>query len=283
MPASGRSTRRCRAYDGFDHNAQSLRVVTELERRYALFDGLNLTWETHEGLVKHNGPLIDARGRPVGRTPAADLRMICVPGARIWSSTPLPASKRRPRRSPTTSPTTATISRTAARRPVHLRRLTKSRSRGRVLARSTRPIPASNGPARSTRLIRRIITVMIKDVLAETRRRLAAPGARISADDVRRPGTPSSRFSTSHDQASCDAFKRFLTESVYRHDRVVRVMDGRRDAGRRPLRALSRRPSALPAEWARAARPRGNTCAPRLRLHRRHDRPLRGRRAPAAV
>ncbi|HEY9058670.1 MAG TPA: dNTP triphosphohydrolase, partial [Aurantimonas sp.] len=50
--------RRMRAYGGFDHNAQSLRVVTALERRYAEFDGLNLTWETLEGLVKHNGPLI---------------------------------------------------------------------------------------------------------------------------------------------------------------------------------------------------------------------------------
>lgn len=46
-----------RPWGGFDHNAQSLRVVTRLERRYAEFDGLNLTWETLEGLVKHNGPL----------------------------------------------------------------------------------------------------------------------------------------------------------------------------------------------------------------------------------
>ena len=45
---------------GFDHNAQSLRVVTELEQQYARFDGLNLCWETLEGLVKHNGPLKDA-------------------------------------------------------------------------------------------------------------------------------------------------------------------------------------------------------------------------------
>ncbi len=45
-----------KAYGGFDHNAQSLRVVTLLESRYAAFDGLNLTWETLEGLVKHNGP-----------------------------------------------------------------------------------------------------------------------------------------------------------------------------------------------------------------------------------
>src|SRR5262249_28221385 len=49
-------------YGGFDHNAQSLRIVTKLERRYPRFDGLNLTWETLEGLVKHNGPLIDRGG-----------------------------------------------------------------------------------------------------------------------------------------------------------------------------------------------------------------------------
>ncbi len=49
-------------YGGFDHNAQSLRIVTKLERRYAEFDGLNLTWETLEGLVKHNGPLLTRHG-----------------------------------------------------------------------------------------------------------------------------------------------------------------------------------------------------------------------------
>ena len=46
-------------FGGFDHNAQTLRVVTVLESRYAAFDGLNLTWETLEGVVKHNGPLTD--------------------------------------------------------------------------------------------------------------------------------------------------------------------------------------------------------------------------------
>src|SRR5216110_3421927 len=53
-------------HGGFDHNAQSLRIVTRLERRYAAFDGLNLTWETLEGLVKHNGPLIDEEGHALG-------------------------------------------------------------------------------------------------------------------------------------------------------------------------------------------------------------------------
>src|SRR5438309_8121613 len=56
--AGERALDRCLAsFGGFDHNAQTLRVVTGLERRYAAFDGLNLTWETLEGLVKHNGPL----------------------------------------------------------------------------------------------------------------------------------------------------------------------------------------------------------------------------------
>lgn len=49
-------------YGGFDHNAQSLRIVTKLERRYAEFDGINLTWESLEGLVKHNGPLLTPDG-----------------------------------------------------------------------------------------------------------------------------------------------------------------------------------------------------------------------------
>lgn len=49
-------------YGGFDHNAQSLRIVTKLERRYADFDGINLTWESLEGLVKHNGPLLTSDG-----------------------------------------------------------------------------------------------------------------------------------------------------------------------------------------------------------------------------
>src|SRR5689334_10160263 len=60
-------------FGGFNHNGQSLRVVTSLERHYPRFDGLNLTWETLEGLVKHNGPLTDAAGKPIGRYAASGL------------------------------------------------------------------------------------------------------------------------------------------------------------------------------------------------------------------
>ncbi|HBK08791.1 MAG TPA: deoxyguanosinetriphosphate triphosphohydrolase, partial [Acetobacteraceae bacterium] len=54
-------------HGGFDHNAQTLRVVTSLEHRYPDFDGLNLTWESLEGIVKHNGPLTGRDGAAVGR------------------------------------------------------------------------------------------------------------------------------------------------------------------------------------------------------------------------
>jgi dGTPase len=55
------------SFGGFDHNAQALRIVTQLERRYPDFDGLNLSWETLEGLVKHNGPLLGSDGMPLDR------------------------------------------------------------------------------------------------------------------------------------------------------------------------------------------------------------------------
>src|SRR5437660_8577995 len=54
-------------FGGFDHNAQTLRTVTATERRYPTFDGLNLTWETLEGIVKHNGPLTESDGKPIGK------------------------------------------------------------------------------------------------------------------------------------------------------------------------------------------------------------------------
>src|ERR1700740_3713722 len=66
--AGERSLDKClKAHRGFDHNAQTLRVVTSLERRDPTFDGLNLTWESLEGIVKHNGPLTDRDGRPLER------------------------------------------------------------------------------------------------------------------------------------------------------------------------------------------------------------------------
>src|ERR1700688_2153772 len=77
-------------FGGFDHNAQALRIVTDLERRYAAFDGLNLTWETLEGLVKHNGPLTDRAGQAVARyrergVPAAIQAYTKTQDLELWS------------------------------------------------------------------------------------------------------------------------------------------------------------------------------------------------------
>src|SRR6478736_4159744 len=89
--AGERALDRClAAFGGFDHNAQTLRVVTALERRYAAFDGLNLVWETVEGLVKHNGPLTHRSGAAVGRyrergVPPAILRYGETQDLELWS------------------------------------------------------------------------------------------------------------------------------------------------------------------------------------------------------
>src|SRR2546426_295982 len=65
--AGGRALDRCpAACGGFDHNAQTRRVVPALEKRYPAFEGLNLSWEPLEGLVKHKAPLTLADGSPIG-------------------------------------------------------------------------------------------------------------------------------------------------------------------------------------------------------------------------
>src|SRR6184192_4712759 len=89
--AGERALDRClAACGGFDHNAQTLRVVTALERRYPDFDGLNLTWETLEGLVKHNGPLTDRSGAPLEHyrqhgVPASILDYCRLQELQLWS------------------------------------------------------------------------------------------------------------------------------------------------------------------------------------------------------
>ena len=65
-------------FGGFDHNAQTFRIVTKLEKRYPDFDGLNLSWETLEGLVKHNGPLLDRDGRATGSYTGRDVPLVFV-------------------------------------------------------------------------------------------------------------------------------------------------------------------------------------------------------------
>jgi dGTPase len=93
------------AYGGFDHNAQSLKVVTQLERKYAAFDGLNLTFETLEGLAKHNGPLTGGGGQRLLLKAVTEAGL----AQNLHLDQHAPAEARQPP-SPTISPTPVTIS-----------------------------------------------------------------------------------------------------------------------------------------------------------------------------
>ena len=103
------------AHGGFDHNAQALRVVTSLEHRYPEFDGLNLTWEALEGIVKHNGPLTGRDGSPAGPYRESGFRSASPTSIKnsIWSCGATLRWRRRPPPSPTISPMTPTTSTTA--------------------------------------------------------------------------------------------------------------------------------------------------------------------------
>jgi dGTPase len=68
-------------YGGFDHNAQALKIVTSLERHYAEWDGLNLTWESLEGIAKHNGPVLDPPFALTDYNTAHDLELMTHAGA----------------------------------------------------------------------------------------------------------------------------------------------------------------------------------------------------------
>ena len=131
------------AFGGFDHNEQTFRILTLLEQRYADFDGLNLTWETLEGTVKHNGPLdgaAGARGLP-------DIAAFC---ARLRPGADQPAGRRGPgrgagRRHRLQQPRHR---RRPAGRAVRLDDLRRCRWSGRVLAeRARRAIPGSSRAA----------------------------------------------------------------------------------------------------------------------------------------
>ncbi|MGE3146006.1 MAG: deoxyguanosinetriphosphate triphosphohydrolase, partial [Pseudorhodoplanes sp.] len=208
-----------RAVGGFDHNAQTLRVVTALERRYAEFDGLNLTWETLEGLVKHNGPLTDRAGRPVGRYAQSGVpRPIADYNARqdlqLWSFASAEAQ---------VAAIADDIAYDAHDIDDGLRAglfaaadLAAVPLTGDILRDIAAQYPDLESARVSHELVRRIITRMIEDVIAEASARLRRTGAR-SADDVRLAAAPVIGFSPFMAQAET-AIKGFLYPRMYRHE-----------------------------------------------------------------
>ena len=238
-------------FGGFDHNAQALRIVTRLERRYAAYDGLNLTWETLEGLVKHNGPLKDATGAPTARyararRAAGDPRIRRAAGSRPFELTPL--GKRRRRRSPTTSPTTPTTSTTdCARASLPSRTFARCPFLDALLGEIDRQYPGLETSRRIHELTRRVITRFVEDAIAEGDRRIAALAPQ-KADDIRNAGGPVISFSEPIREADA-SIKNFLYPHMYRHPKVMEVRAQADDILRDLFRCLKAEPQWLPEEW----------------------------------
>ena len=241
-------------FGGFDHNAQALRIVTRLEKRYARYDGLNLAWETLEGLVKHNGPLLEKDGQPIPRYRAGG-----IPGAILeydaqhhldlssFSSCEAQAAAIADdvaynahdiddglRAGLFDIPDLKAVD--FLRDIVNeIERLHPGLERARVIHEITR----------------RVITLFVEDVISEARRRLAE-AAPDSADAVR--ALPRAMVTFSEAMTAADkSIKAFLYPHMYRHERVMKVRREAHEVVRRLFEGLFAAPERLPAgEWREA-------------------------------
>jgi dGTPase len=238
--------RKMKDFGGFEHNAQSLRIVTSLERRYAGFDGLNLTWETLEGLVKHNGPLLDRSGRSLeGTLPPTIVEF--------------------DRRFPLELTTYASLEAQAAAIAddiaynahdiddglragvLDLDQLKEAPLVADILAQVQAAYPDLDRGRTIGEVVRRQITLMVEDVVAEAAVRLEALEP-LSVADVRHAGQVTVTFS---EQMSIKerALKDWLYRSLYRHSSIMEKMD---DAGRiveELFDAYLQRPLEMGDEW----------------------------------
>ena len=239
------------AYGGFDHNAQTLRVVTALERRYPTFDGLNLTWETLEGLVKHNGPLTDRSGAPLGRyralgVPETIQDYVRQQDLQLWS---FPSAEAQVAAFADDIAYDAHDIDDGLRADLfRLDDIAAVALPGEIIAGIRAAYPDLDDARIVHEFVRRLIGFLIEDVVAETRRRLTAlaPG---SADDVRGASAAVVAFSPAIAEAE-RLIKSFLETRMYRHARIKRVMNEAANVVRELFLRYSAHPDDLPAEWS---------------------------------
>jgi len=236
-------------FGGFDHNAQSLRVVTELERRYAGFDGLNLTWETLEGLAKHNGPLHDPPPYVAAYDARHPLELLLYPSAEAqiaaladdiaYHSHDLDDGLR------AKLFTFADI----AELPVV----------GEAYAAARRVCSEREISRLRHETIRRVIDALIRDVIAETKARLEALAPR-DADGIRHAKSPVVAFSPSLAEANL-RIKSFLYTRMYRHWRLRRMAGKAKRLTRELFGLFYADPMLLPDEWRERAGAAGSARA----------------------
>jgi dGTPase len=232
---------------GFDHNAQSLRVVTELERKYASFDGLNLTWEMLEGLVKHNGPLLG----PIATRPVPE--------------SILAYSAKHDLELATFASVEAQVASLADDIAYNNHDMDDGYRAGFFTFAELGEVPIAGGALGEVRAayagidgprllyesIRRIITAMVDDALAETKRRLDALQPE-SANDVRHAPQAVVAFSGAM-QSELDVLRAFLLARVYRHARIMHIMSDAERVVAQLFECYLQEVAALPPEWREQA------------------------------
>ncbi|MBY0335155.1 MAG: deoxyguanosinetriphosphate triphosphohydrolase [Acetobacteraceae bacterium] len=226
-----------RPHGGFDHNAQSLKHVTLLERRYAGFDGLNLSWETLEGLAKHNGPVrrpapyiaeYDSRHPlDLGTHASAEAQAAAIADDIAYNNHDLEDGLRAG---------LFTIEE-VGRLPLP----------SEALARLKADHPEAAGRRLPPEMVRRVISLMVNDVVEEARRRLSRLQP-ASADEIRAARQPVVCFSDAM-RAANQEVREFLHERMYRHFRVNRAMQKSKRALQVLFQLLHGGPQMLPDEW----------------------------------
>jgi dGTPase len=239
------------SYGGFDHNAQALRVVTQLEHRYPEFDGLNLTWEALEGIVKHNGPLADRDGKPLGHDRPHGisidiLNYIQKHDLELWSYPSMEAQ---------IAAIADDIAYNAHDIDDGLRAglfsvedLNAIRVTADIRAQITVRYPTLDKVRLGAELVRELISYLIEDVVAETQRRVSAARP-LSVEGVRHHQGSLVAFSVEAAKGEA-AIKAFLFERMYRHERVARIMGDAEDVVCELFARYSKTPQDLPPEWS---------------------------------
>jgi dGTPase len=229
-------------YGGFDHNVQTFRVVTKLERRYPRWEGLNLTWETLEGIIKHNGPVIDKLEKPSWSAIAEfdaeyDLKL----GG--WAS----AEAQVAALADDIAYNNHDVDDGVQAGLFQLEELREIPLIGPHVASAAADYPGCDVGILRLEAVRRMIGAMVDDVLAETRRRAAADKVG-SPEDVRALGHGLVAFSREMVE-DLSQLRAFLMERMYRHWRVNRTRSQARRMLAEMFQLFLGEPDVLPGEW----------------------------------
>jgi len=231
-----------RDYGGFDHNVQTFRVVTELEHRYPDFVGLNLTWETLEGIIKHNGPVTNKLGKPSWKAIQKYDNEYGL-GLDTWAS----AEAQVAALADDIAYNNHDVDDGVTAGLFTLDDLMDVPLIGPILAAVKSERPDLDPRLTHLEAIRRMIGAMIDDVMGETLQRAAATGV-ASADDVR--GLDHALVAFSPDMAEDLArLRAFLYERMYRHWRVNRTRSQARRILGEMFTLFLREPEVLPTIW----------------------------------